>query len=76
MLDFIFHSFSFPLIKYPDNLFFGKFIFWKIIKIILIYLLAPFIKQIFKKFFQGIQSYEDAQFLDPKWPICLNEKTC
>ena len=33
-------------------------LFWKIINIILIYLLAPFIVQIFlKKFFQQIQSY-------------------
>ena len=43
---------------------------WKIINIILIYLLAPFIVQNFKKSFQWIQSYEDTQFLGPKWPIC------
>ena len=36
-----------------------KNIFRKIINIILIYLLAPFIVQNFKKFFQQIQSYED-----------------
>ena len=29
--------------------------------------------KIFKKFFQRIQSYEDAQCLSPKWPICPNE---
>ena len=45
--------------------------FWKII-IILIYLLAPFIVQNFKKLFQRIQSYEEAQFWGlmvhfPKW---------
>ena len=49
--------------------------FWKIIKIILIFLLAPL-----KKSFQQIQSYEDAQFLGPKWSISPNEnffqKTC
>ena len=26
-----------------------------------------------KKSFQQIQGYEDAQILDPKWPICPNE---
>ena len=41
--------------------------------IILIYQLAPFIVQNFKKIFQRIQSYEDVQFLGPKWPICPNE---
>ena len=40
--------------------------FWKIINITLICLLAPFMVQNFKKFFQQIQSYEDAQFLGPK----------
>ena len=29
--------------------------------------------KILKKFFQWIQSYEDAQFLGPKWPISPNE---
>ena len=43
-----------------------KFFFWKIIKFTLIYLLAPFIVQNLKKFFQGTQSYEDAQFWDQK----------
>ena len=51
----------------------NKFFFSKIINIILIYLLAPFIVQNFKKFFQQIQSYENARFLGPKWPIFLNE---
>ena len=36
--------------------------------------------KILKKFFLRIQSYEDAQFLSPKWPISPNEnffqKTC
>ena len=45
-----------------------------------IYLLALFIVQNLKKFLDWIQSYEDAQFLGPKWPICANEnffqKTC
>ena len=45
----------------------------KIINIILIYLLAPLTVQNFKKFFQWIQSYEDAQLLGPKWPISPNE---
>ena len=44
----------------------------EIIKIILICLLAPFIVKILKKFFQRIQSYGDAQFLDPKWGISPN----
>ena len=43
--------------------------FLKIINTIPIYLLAPFIVQNFKKFFHWIQSYEDVQFLAPKWPI-------
>ena len=29
--------------------------------------------KIFKKFFHRIQSYEDVQFLGPKWPISPNE---
>ena len=37
-----------------------------------IYLLALFIVQNLKKFLQRIQSYEDAQFLGPKWPISPN----
>ena len=40
--------------------------FLKIINIILIYLLAPFIVQNFKKFFQQIQSYKNVQFFGPK----------
>ena len=52
----------------------SKFFFWKIIPIIFIYLLTLFIFLKFKKkFFQQIQSYEDVQFLGPKWPICPNE---
>ena len=49
----------------PNNCF-----FWKIINIILIYLLAPIIGQNFKKFCKRIQSYEDVPFLGPKWSIC------
>ena len=29
--------------------------------------------KVFKKFFQWIHSYEDAQFLGPKWPISTSE---
>ena len=48
--------------------------FWvQTIIVTLIYLLALFIAQNFKKFFQQIQSYEDVQFLGPKWPISPNE---
>ena len=50
-------------------------IFWKIIKITLIYLLDPFIVQN-----QRIQSYEDMQFLGTKWSISPDQnffqKTC
>ena len=51
----------------------NKIFFLKIINITLIYLLAPFIVQNFQKFFQWIQSYEDAQFLGRKWTISSNE---
>ena len=48
--------------------------FWKIITTILIYLLAPFIVQnLKKKNLQRIQSYEDVQFMGPKWPISPNK---
>ena len=44
------------------------------------YLMALFIVQNLKKFFQRFQSYEDAQFLGPKWLIFPNQnffqKTC
>ena len=46
---------------------------WKIITAILIYLLAPFIVQNLKKNLQRIQSYEDVQFMGPKWPISSNK---
>ena len=39
-----------------------------------IYLLAVFIVQIFSKFLQWVQSYEDAPFLGPKWSICPKQK--
>ena len=56
----------------------GPFVMNKIflvqtIIITFIYLLALFIVQNLKKFLQRIQSYEDAQFLGPKWPISPNE---
>ena len=56
----------------------GPFVMNKIflvqtIIITFIYLLALFIVQNLKKFLQQIQSYEDAQFLGPKWPISPNE---
>ena len=38
-----------------------------------IYVLAIFTVQNLKKFLQRIQSYEDVQFLGPKWPISPNE---
>ena len=56
------------MVHLPQTIFFCK-----IINTILIYLLAPIIVQIFKKFFQRIQSYQDMQFLRPKWPISPNE---
>ena len=49
------------------------FFFWKIINITLIYLSILPLCPNFKKFFQQIWSYEDAQFLGPKWPIFPNE---
>ena len=67
--------------KLPQMIFFSK----KTTNKIFMHLLAPFILQNFKKFFradteklkkkffQQIQSCEDAQFLGPKWPICPNE---
>ena len=50
-----------------------KFFLVQTIIITFIYLLALFIVQNLKKFFQRIQSYEDAQFLGPKWPISPNK---
>ena len=51
-----------------------KFFFRKIIIMILIYVLAPIIVKIFKKFFQEMQSYKYVQFMRPKWPNSPNEK--
>ena len=51
----------------------NNFVVVQTIIITLIYLLALFIVQNLKKFFQPIQSYEDAQFLRPKWRIFPNE---
>ena len=68
------HIFGAKMVHLPQK------IIWKIINITLTYLLAPFIVQISKKFFQQIQSYEDVQFLGLKWSISSNEnffqKTC
>ena len=50
----------------------NNFFLLQTIIITFIYLLAFFNVQNFKKFFQQIQSYEDAQFLTPKWSISLN----
>ena len=48
--------------------------FWVQTNIItFINLLALFILQIQKKFFQRIQSYEDVQIWGPKWPISPNQ---
>ena len=56
------------MVHLPQTIFFCK-----IINIILIYLLAPFMCKVLKKFFQWIQSYDDVQFLGPKWPISSKE---
>ena len=56
------------MVHLPQTIF-----FWKIINIILIYLLAHFIVQNFKKNSSNRSSYEVAQFLDPKQPISPNE---
>ena len=47
----------------------NKFFSVQTIIITFIYLLALFTVQNFKKFFQRIQSYEDAPFLGPNWSI-------
>ena len=47
----------------------NKFFLVQTIIITFIYLLALFTVQNLKKFLQQIQSYEDAPFLGPKWPI-------
>ena len=57
----------------PLSLVKNKFFLVQTIIITFIYLLALFIVQNLKKFLQRIQSYEDAQFLGPKWPISPNE---
>ena len=53
-----------------------KIFLWKIINIILIYLLAPFIGQNFNFFFKknpADPELWDAKFLGPKQPISPNE---
>ena len=55
-------------------------IFWKIIKITPIYLLAPFIVQNFKKILPDDPELWGCAIFEPKWPIFPNEnffqKTC
>ena len=48
----------------------NKIFLVQIIIITFIYLLALFNVQNLKKFFQWIQSYDDAPFLGQKWSIC------
>ena len=45
-----------------------KYFLKKIIKIIFIYILAPFILQNLKNFLEPIQNYEDVPFSVPKYP--------
>ena len=47
--------------------------FWKLLKSFSSIYWPPSLYRIFKKFFQQILSYKDAQFLGPKWPISPNE---
>ena len=51
-----------------NNIFLVQTIFFTFI-----YLLALFIGQNFKKILKPIQSYEDVQFLGPKWNISSNQ---
>ena len=66
-----------PIQSYEDTSFLcPKWLIWhkqkkflkKILKIIFIYILAPFILQNLKKFLEPIQSYEDVPFSVPKYP--------
>ena len=50
---------------YPWRIFFEK-----IIDVIFMYLLAPFIAQNSLKILRVDPEYDHAPFLDPKWPIC------
>ena len=50
-----------------------QFFLEKIIIIILIYLLAPFIVQNWKKTLRIDPGYEDVPFSGPKWPICSEQ---
>ena len=58
----------------------NKFFVVQTIIITFLYLLALFIVQNLKKLFRWNQSYEDAQFLGPKWPMSPDDnffqKTC
>ena len=58
---------------YENQIALNEFFSQKTTNKIFTYLLAPFIGQILKKFFQQIQSYEHAQLLGPKWPIFPNK---
>ena len=51
----------------------NKFFLVQTIITTFIYLVALFIVQNLKNILQRIQSYEDAPFLGPKWPISPNE---
>ena len=71
-----------PKMVHLPPFFFFFFLFGKIITIILIYLLVPFIVQNLKEIFPvdpelwgcaNPELNEDVQFLGPKWPISPNE---
>ena len=47
----------------------------EIISITSIWILAPFSMQNFKKFLEGIKSYEDGPFLGPNWFIYPKQET-
>ena len=52
----------------------NKYFFWKKLLMSFSSIYWPFsLCKILKKFLQRIQSYGDASFLGPKWPICPTE---
>ena len=51
----------------------NEFFLLKITNKIFMFLLAPFILQIKKRFLELMQSYEDVPFSGPKWSICPGE---
>ena len=73
MAPFILQNFKKNSWADPELFAMNKIFLIQTIIITFIYLLALFIVQNLKKFLQRIQSYEDAQFLGPKWPISPNE---